>query len=155
MKAGADVLGVAINADDGQRIGKVHDLLFDDRCSRVTGLVVRSGLVFRTSRVIGFSQVQAIGPDAVTVAIANARPPNADEVAALGSGRRSMQGRPVVTRGGEYLGAVRDVLFDEDSGLVLGFEVAYPKGNGRPGDWPGTRTVCASVASDKVVVADG
>ena len=155
MKTGADVLGVAIKADDGHRIGTVQDLLFDDTCSRVLGLVVRSGFVFRVRQVVGFSEVQEIGPNAVIVAGANPRRPTPDEVAALGTDRRSMQGRPVVSRRGEYLGAVRDVLFDEESGRVLGFEVAYPKGNGRPRDWPDMRTVSARVASDKVVVSDG
>ena len=56
-----------------------------------------------------------------------------------------MQGKPVVTRGSEYLGAVRDVLFDEESGRVLGFEVVYAEANGRPRRRTGVRADLASV----------
>jgi uncharacterized protein YrrD len=154
MKTGADVLGIAIKADDGRRIGTVQDLLFDDRCSRVLGLVMRSGYVFRTRQVVGFSEVQEIRPTAVVVADAHPRRPDPDEIAALGTDRHSMQGKPVVTREGEYIGAVRDVLFDEESGRVLGFEVAYPKANGLPRRRTGIRADLASVVSDAVVVSE-
>ena len=153
MKTGADVLGIAIKADDGRRIGTVQDLLFDDRCSRVLGLVMRSGFVFRTRQVVGFSEVQEISPSAVVVAGATLRRPVPDEIAALGTDRQSMQGKPVVTRGGEYLGAVRDVLFDEESGRVLGFEVAYPRADGQTRRRAGVRTDLARV-SDALVVSD-
>jgi uncharacterized protein YrrD len=154
MKAGADVLGMAIQAEDGRRIGTVVDLLFDDRCSRVLGLVMRSGHVFRTRQVVGFSEVQEISPSAVVIADPNPRRPNADEVAALGTNRRSMQGKPVTTGEGHYLGAVRDVLFDEESGRVLGFEVAYPEATGQPRRRTGVRADLASVVSDAVIVSD-
>ena len=153
MKTGADVLGVPIQSDDGHSIGTVMDLLFDDRCSRVLGLVMRSGYVFRTRQVVGFSEVQAIRPNAVVVAGANPRRPNPDEVAALGADRRSMQGKPVVTREGQYLGAVKDILFDEESGRVLGFEVAYPDASRRARRRTGVRADVAGVVSDAVIVS--
>jgi uncharacterized protein YrrD len=65
-----------------------------------------------------------------------------------------MQGKPVLTREGEYLGAVRDVLFDEESGRVLGFDVAYREANGRPHRRAGVRADLASVVSDAVIVSD-
>ena len=154
MKAGADVLGIAIRADNGRRIGTVHDVLFDDACSRVVGLVVRSGLVFRTRQVVGFTEVQDISPRAVVVAGAKPRRPSPDEVAAMSTDRRSIQGRAVVTRGGEHLGTVRDVLFDEESGRVLGFEVLYANGRGRSHGRSRMWSVSASIAADKVVVFD-
>jgi uncharacterized protein YrrD len=154
MKTGADVLGIAIKSDDGRRIGTVQDLIFDDRCSRVLGLVMRSGFVFRTRQVVGFSEVQEISPSAVVVADANPRRPDPDEIAGLGTDRQSMQGKPVITREGEYLGAVRDVLFDEESGRVLGFEVAYPKANAQLRPRTDVRADLASAVSDAVVVSD-
>ena len=67
------MLGIATKADDGRRLGIVQDFLFDDRCSRVLGLVMRSGFVFSTRQVVGFSEVQEISPTAVVVADAHPR----------------------------------------------------------------------------------
>jgi uncharacterized protein YrrD len=155
MKAGADVLGMPIKANDGRRIGTVTDLVFDDQCSRVLGLVMRCGYVFRTRQVVSFSEVQDISPSAVLVADANPRRPNPDEVASLGADRRSMQGKAVVTRqGGRYLGSVRDVLFDETNGRVLALEVAYPSTSAIGGRRTAIPAHLTYVIPDGVVVSD-
>lgn len=130
MKAGAEVLGLTMVAGDGRRIGTVADLLFDDKCHRVLGFVLRSGLVFRSRRVIGYGEIQSIGPEAIVAADSHPRELDADEVTALATDQRSMQGKPVVTSEGRYVGAVSDVVFDEETGRVIGFEVAKPPATG-------------------------
>lgn len=126
MMAGAEVLGLNVRTEDGTRIGTVADVLFDDSCSRVLGFVLRSGFVFRTRRVVGFGEVRRIGPAAIVTMGATPRRLAADELAAIGTDQKAMQGRAVITREGRYVGAVRDVLFDETSGRVVGFEVSEP-----------------------------
>lgn len=154
MKAGADVLGMTVKADDGRRLGTVTDLLFDDRCSRVVGFVTRCGYVFRTCQVVGFSEVQEIGPSAVVVSDASQRSARGDEASAIRTDRRSMQGKAVVTRQGRYLGTVRDVLFDEANGRVLALEVADPETRGKLGRRAAVPAHLTYVIPDGVVISD-
>ena len=133
MRSGGELLGLPAVADgSGRRIGTVADVLFDDACTRVLGVVVRRGRVFTDRRVIGFSDITTIDRGALMVRDESAsRAPTADEIGAMAKNRRSMQGKPVVSRTGSYVGQVADVLFDESSGDVVGFAVGEPARTGR------------------------
>lgn len=148
-------MGMTIIANDGTRLGTVADLLFDDACRRVVGFVLRSGYVFRTRQVVGFSEVQAISTTAIIVTRLTPRRPSADEVAALSTDHRSMQGKRVMTRDGRHIGAFRDVLFDESSGRIVGFEVSEPRTAG-PHRLSGPRLPAAltNVIADGVIIPE-
>jgi len=133
MKTGGELLRLPAVADEsGRRIGTVVDVLFDDGCTRVLGLVIGGRGLFASRRVIGFSDIQSFSDHTIVVRHESVpRAPRADEVTAMAKPRRSMQGKPVVSRKGRYLGQVADVLFDEDSGQVIGFAVGEPARSGR------------------------
>jgi len=134
MKSGGELLGLpAIGHDSGRRIGIVADVLFDDECTRVIALVVRCGRVLRHRYVIGFSDIISLDDGAVAIRDESAlRAPTGDEITAMTTNRRSVQGKPVVSPAGRYLGQVADILFDERSGNVVGFAVGEPV---RAGGW--------------------
>lgn len=126
MKTGSELLGKPIiTADDGRRLGVVRDLLFDDSFSRVIGLVLVRRLLFGRSRVIGFSDIDAIGNDAIVTrpAAAPLQGEQAAEVTRGTSERSGVQGKPMVSLDGRYLGALDDVVFDETTGRIVGYEI--------------------------------
>jgi uncharacterized protein YrrD len=133
MMTGGELLGLPAIADEsGHRVGVVADVLFDDRCNRVLGVVVAGRLPFVTRRVIGFSDIQSMREDAIVVSDGSVlRAPRAEELEAITRRRGSMQGKPVVSKTGRFIGQVADVLFDEDSGEVVGFTIGDPVRNGR------------------------
>jgi uncharacterized protein YrrD len=133
MRTGGELLGLPAVADrSGRRLGVIVDVLFDDRCTRVIGVVIRRGRLFGRHEVIGFSAITTVDCSAVLVGDRSvARAPTPEEVHAMSVNRRAMQGKPVVSRRGTYMGQVADVLFNEGTGDVVGFTLGEPARAGR------------------------
>jgi sporulation protein YlmC with PRC-barrel domain len=122
---GKDVVDVG----NGQRIGSVADLLVDSRESRITGLVVSSGVRLsgdQRDEVIPAEAVHAVGRDAITVDRTMTQPiePPAKENGTGTVARSSgIKGRRIVTTGGREVGRIDDLLIDSESGSVAGYTV--------------------------------
>jgi uncharacterized protein YrrD len=68
MRKGSDLFGLPVVAfDTGSRLHRVQDVVFDQDSNRVLGVVVDEGGWLRSARVISFSDLQAVGPDALIV----------------------------------------------------------------------------------------
>jgi uncharacterized protein YrrD len=64
----SQVIGKSVMAaDNGEKLGTVADLLFDDSNRHLIGLVIRQG-VLRSEQVLPADGVQAFGRDAVVSA---------------------------------------------------------------------------------------
>jgi uncharacterized protein YrrD len=123
-------VGTAIvSAATGRKLGAVADLLLDESRQCVLGLVVRTGWM-AAEHVLLYDDVQTIGPDVV---IAKSAGELVDrrrwrERAAPAARASRFKGRRVVTDGGRILGTVSEVIIDEQTGRVDGYEVAGRKG---------------------------
>ena len=121
-----DVIGKpVVSADGGQKIVAVSDLLLDHSHTHLAGLVIGNGW-FTTEHVLLYENVQTIGPDAV---LARTR----DGIVDAGEWKKRglqvtrtsvLKNRRVLTTGGNAIGTVRDVLVDEKTGDVEGYEIA-------------------------------
>jgi uncharacterized protein YrrD len=96
-----------VDTSTAETIGRVEGAHLDPGHSRVMGFAVDG----RTDGVLPLSQVQAIGPDAVTVASQSAV--RSDEVTDLPLDG-AVRGRRVLDDGGTELGTLDDVLMAED-----------------------------------------
>lgn len=116
MRRRGDVTGLpVVMIDSGLQLGRVKDVVFDFGRGRLTGLVVsrRGRDIF-----LPFDLVHSLGQTAVTVgAEAVLLPADPAQATPIPKGRR------VLTRDGQVLGQVDDVIFDPDSGAVWGYEV--------------------------------
>jgi uncharacterized protein YrrD len=122
----SEVVGLPIvSGENGERIGKVADVLMDPDSKQLVGLVVAGGLL-ASEQVLPFSDVQTLGKDAVVARTASGLV-NPKEWAgrAIATRRTStLMKKPVITDAGRELGEVRDVVVDESNGAVDGLDIA-------------------------------
>ncbi len=126
MVRASDVIGRQITVrNGGQDIGKIKDLVVDSDGHEVIGIVLSDGML-AGSRVAPWNAVQAFGPDSVvidatgSVVKASAAP---DIKAALDKKTR-VKGLKLLTTKGKELGKIVDLIFDETTGDVGGYELS-------------------------------
>jgi uncharacterized protein YrrD len=127
MFRGRDLIGKTIvSYDAGEKFDMVKDLIFDQKSNQLLGFLVQESGWFRSARVLLFSDVQAIGVDAVITssqeAIANAH--KLPDVGPILDHNTILKGTRILTMDGRDLGVIVDLYFDETSGRVEGYEVS-------------------------------
>lgn len=124
MRKANELIGKSIvHQASGERLGSVHDLVFEPNASKVAAILVDGGGMFREARVINWSAVTSIGDvvmvtgDAPVQRVSDA-PEVSDEMRQDGP----ISGTAIVTEAGERIGTVGD-LFIDDTGVVRGYEI--------------------------------
>lgn len=114
---------IAINT--GKVVERVKDVLFDAQNNKLVGLQVNSG-AFASKLAVPFSSIKAIGPDAITVADENVvvKAEFHPELQHIVNQGYSVNGTKIITEAGKHLGKISDVMFDEKSGEVKGYEIS-------------------------------
>ena len=115
-----------ISTSDGQRIGRVEDVLIDPGNMKVEGIITsRGGFLRPDVRAISATDVEVWGLDAVLV-----RNPEVilkrEEITGLEnclSAGEHIQGRDVITLEGQRIGELRDLLVDT-RGNLAGYEIS-------------------------------
>jgi uncharacterized protein YrrD len=115
-----------VTLNDGKKIEKVHDIIFDHTQNTVLGFVVDEGGWFSNARVLPLAQVKAIGEDAVLIqdvsAIISAE--ESPKMNSILQGDNVLKGTKVMTDDGKELGTMVDLSFDPATGMVEGYEVS-------------------------------
>jgi uncharacterized protein YrrD len=125
MKA-SEVLGRgAVIREGGRKAGKVKDVIIDPTGKQVLGFVVRERPL-KQARVALWGGLQTIGPDNLVFDAATSiiKADGAPEVRTVVRSKLKLKGRKLQTTAGKDLGEIDDVLFDETSGAVLGYELS-------------------------------
>lgn len=125
MKA-SDVIGRQITVrDGGQDIGKIRDLVVDSAGREVIGIVLSDGM-FIGSRVAPWKAVQAFGPDSVVIDATGSvvKASAAPDIKAVLDKKTHIKGLKLLTTKGKELGKIVDVVFDETTGDVGGYELS-------------------------------
>lgn len=125
MKKGRDLIGLPIiNLSDGETVGRVKDVLFNPGTSKVNGVVVDIGGWLKGARKICFQDFVAVGEDAITIAddrvVVKMQP---DEECILSS-EGAVVGNKVMTKDGNELGTIADIIFDPASGAVTHYQLS-------------------------------
>lgn len=126
MLKARDVIGLpVINTENGKKLGEVRDLLLGEW--HVKGLLLDPKYWFGQARAIACEGIQSIGHDAVMVADPEAVYTFGDfreQGRLFLSGKKKLQGLPVVTPNGQQLGYIEDVYFDDKVGKqITGLEL--------------------------------
>jgi len=150
------MMGKAIvAAENGERVGKVADVLIDSESCEVLGVVVAGGIL-AAEQVLPFDEVQTLGTDAVIVRSAGsvigrkewrAQAPDAARFSA-------MTDRPVITVKGRRVGAIRDVWLSDTSGEIEAFEVGGGRVAGLVQRAIGADGRPFTIGPDAVIVSD-
>ena len=127
MRKGSDLIGKpVVSFDTGEQFEKIQDLIFDQNNNQLLGFVVDEGGWFSGARVLPLNRVQALGPDAVIVPDKKAVIPADNEPAFRSILERNniLKGTKIVTTDGKDLGSLVDLYFDEQTGVVEGYEAS-------------------------------
>lgn len=127
MYQGNDILKKPIvTFDTGEKIGTVHDLVFDQHTNTILGFLTDEGGWFSDARVLPLAKVKHVGPDAIIVehetAIIAAN--QSERFESILEHNNVLKGTKVMTEDGQDLGTLVDLHFDEESGEVTGYEVS-------------------------------
>ena len=114
-----------VSADTGAKVGKVEDLLLDDRRRRVLAVLVGHGLLGK-QQVLHFADIQTPGSDALIAKTASQLVDAAAWLQQTTTSTRAsaVRGKGVVTEQGESIGTVEDLVVDDMTGDVVSLEVA-------------------------------
>ncbi|WP_338672485.1 PRC-barrel domain-containing protein [Streptomyces sp. SCSIO 30461] len=121
---------VTLGGDD---IAQIKDIVLDDRgtvrCFTLSGRGVLAGPI---KRVLPWSEVHALGPDAVMIRVEDALEDADSAEAAVGQGGGDVLGARMMTEDGTDLGRVTDVVIEAgETAQVVGYEVDSRAKEGR------------------------
>lgn len=129
MRKGKSIIGLnVLTQADGQNLGSVKDLVFDHETNALLALLLSGKDLFGLidAKIIPFSQVLTIGPNAVMVP-SNESVINAHDdarVANIMDRDTKLSGTRITTTDGQDLGTFADLYVDEETGHILGYEVS-------------------------------
>lgn len=131
MRKGKSLLGLSIVGQaEGTQLGRVRDLIFDRDTDEVLALVLGEKDLFGLidAQIVPWREVQSVGNDVIMVRNSNSRIPLHDEPrvrAVAEAGRETvLSGTQIVTTEGKHLGTLADMVIDEATGRVTGYEVS-------------------------------
>lgn len=131
MRTGKSLLGIAVVGQaDGIKLGNIRDLIFDHETNRVLALVLEEKDLFGLidAQIVPWSEIHTVGRDVIFAQNAASRMRLRDNEltrTAVGVGRETvLSGTQIITTEGKQLGTLADMVIDESSGMVLGYEVS-------------------------------
>jgi uncharacterized protein YrrD len=127
MRKGTDLIGKPIvSFDTGERIEHIRDLISDQTKNQLLGFVVDEGGWFSTARVLPLSHIHAIGPDTIIVRSKDAIVPADSDLVIQRILERNnvLKGTTIVTTDGQDLGTLVDLYFDDQTGIIEGYEAS-------------------------------
>jgi uncharacterized protein YrrD len=127
MRKGNEVIGKpVVSYSTGRRIDTIKDLIFDQNSNRLLGFLISEGGWFSSPRVLLLQDVLAIGVDAVIISskdnVFDAK--QVPEVSKILEYNNVLKGTRILTTDGRNLGTMVDLYFDNETGVVEGYEVS-------------------------------
>lgn len=111
-----------ISRASAETLGELKHVVVDVPARRIVALHVAGGR--RNARLVDWSSIVGFGPDGIVVEDeAAARPPADSRESAVAAGKLDLDGREVLTDGGDSLGRLTDIVFDEGSGALVALAV--------------------------------
>jgi uncharacterized protein YrrD len=108
-----------ISRASAETVGELKHVVVDVGARRIASLHVAGGR--RHPRMVDWSSIVGFGPDGIVVEDEDAtRPPASDRETAVASGKLDLDGRLILSDGGDSLGTLTDLIFDEATGSLTG-----------------------------------
>ena len=105
-----------VSRQSAEQLGNVTHLLVDATSRRVVALTVGKG---RRARLVDWSRLSGLGPDAAIVDAEDAvREPADEREQAAAQGKLELLGKRAMQETGQELGEINDVTFDPDTGKL-------------------------------------
>lgn len=124
MKKGKEVSGLAVmKIPEGNKEAVVIDPVIDEESSRILGFTVKKRGVLRPKRFLSLKAIKKIGNDAVTISKIDNFKKLDKEIKLLDKEKRPID-QKILTDKGQEVGRIDDVVFDEETGEILGYEIS-------------------------------
>lgn len=125
MKKGKDLVGMPIiNLSNGETVGRVRDVFFDPANHQIAGVIMDGGGWFKGPRVIRFANLSGVGDDAITIIDHSVIAKTQVEAECVIAGDGMVIGNRVMTRDGNELGTIADVIFDHVTGEITHYQLS-------------------------------
>lgn len=129
MRKGKSLLGLAVvGQEDGTQLGHVKDLLFDAMSDEIVALILSEKDLFGLikAQIVPWSEIRSLGSQIIFAANANSKVALDTHERARGVLEREtvLSGTQIYTVGGKHLGSVADMVIDEVTGKVTGYEIS-------------------------------
>lgn len=129
MRKGKDLLGMpVVGQQDGAQLGRVRDLLFNHDTDQLLALVLSEKELFGLidAQVVPWSELVSIGSDVILVrnAASQKKLRDDEQVREFAHRETALGGTQILTSDGKNLGTLADMVLDEHTGRVLGYEVS-------------------------------
>jgi uncharacterized protein YrrD len=127
VRKGKDIIGKPIVAyDSGEKVHTIIDLIFDQSDNSLLGFLVNEGGWLSSAKVLPLSKVKAIGVDAVIISSKGAIVParEHDPIHKILERNNILNGTRILTTDGRDLGKLVDFYFDENTGIIEGYETS-------------------------------
>lgn len=132
MRKGKELIKKPIILNDNSQIFNqiiVKNLIIDHKTNKLIGFLVEDSSGKTRDEIVPFEQVEAIASRGI---VAPSSPgslplPQAQHIQEALEQEIVLEGRPVMTPEGDYLGRLQDVYFDPDTGKIEGYEVIPPR----------------------------
>jgi uncharacterized protein YrrD len=111
-----------VEEGSGAPLGVVSDVLFDDDCQQVVGVLIERRRLRCRHAVIAFDALCSCVDETIVAAAGAALAVRQSWTRALPS-TAAMQGKALMTSLGDVLGIIADVAFDEHDGRVIAFDI--------------------------------
>ena len=127
MYKGRDMIGKSVvSYDHGEKFAKIIDLIFDQNSNQLLGFLIEEGGWFSNAQVVQLKDVQSIGLHAIIVPSKSMNfdaslVPAIDYILKINNALRDTD---IMTTDGQDLGHIVDLYFDENTGMVEGYEVS-------------------------------
>jgi uncharacterized protein YrrD len=125
VRAGEVIGRPIVEREGGKRLGKVKDLVVDPTGRRVIGLIVSEGPL-RSTKVASWAALQVMGRDSIVLNSAGSvvKAADAPEIKRVLDQESRIRGLRLQTTEGKGLGKIEDFRFDEQTGVLEGFELS-------------------------------
>lgn len=129
MQKGKELIKKPIILNDNSRIFSkisVKNLIFNHKTNQLLGFLLDCPNNAGQEEVLLFEQVKAIAPHGIVAPSPQGplSPSQTQHIQEAVEQKIVLEGRPVVTPEGEYLGDLQDLYFDPHTGKIEGYEVA-------------------------------
>lgn len=125
MKKGRELIGLpVINLSNGETVGRIKDILFDPETCLFNGVVVDIGGWLKGVRKICYDDIAALGEDAITIADDTVLIKTSCDEECILAKEGEVVGTKVLTKDGNELGTIADILFDQESGQITHYQLS-------------------------------
>jgi uncharacterized protein YrrD len=125
LKRGDEIIGLpVINKRDGNQIGRIKDIVYQNGKRKIEGLIIQREGLLKKSRFIPLEDIVILGDVSVIVNVKRERASSNIEAYADLEEFSDTLGAPVITKEGSELGQISNIVIDEKTGLVEGFEIS-------------------------------